>query len=153
MTIPQPDEMTKSDIRTARAFKVFAWACLIVGFAMLMLEAFLHYRSSFMRNPPPPSAWSAVGIMMGAMLLLFGAGALQFAITQKAISIIGYILPIAANALSAMRPGGKRATDPAPLTPAADVAVDTDVDAILAAEAEARRAKHAINPPIAAEDG
>lgn len=105
------DEMTPTS-KTAKAFKVFAWICLAVGFTILMLEAFLHYRSSFSRTPLPASAWSATAIFMGSMLLLFGAGALQFAVTQRALTVIGYILPIFANAVSSLRFGGQRAGDP-----------------------------------------
>lgn len=109
--------MSKGEERTASAFKVFAWLCLVVGFVLLMLEAFLHYRHFLLRNPPPESSWSAVSIFMGTMLLLFGAGSLQFTVTQKSLSVIGYILPIVANAFATIRPGSLRGA-PASTAPA-----------------------------------
>lgn len=143
-------------ITSSKVFKAFAWLCVVVGFSMLMLEAYLHYQHALARHPTPETAWSAVSIAMGAIFILFGAGVLQYADTKKALELFGYLTPFVVQLLQSWRPGGRRATDP-PAPAPGEVAVSTkappdgtnpDIAAILKAEAAARREKHEANPPL-----
>lgn len=138
-------------ITSSKVFKAFAWLCVVVGFTMLMLEAFLHYQHALARHPTPETAWSAVSIAMGAIFILFGAGVLQYADTKKALELFGYITPFVVSILQTIKPGGRRVTDTFPVQNTVGIApegTDADTIAILAAEAAARREKHAINPPL-----
>jgi hypothetical protein len=98
-------------ITSTRVFKAFAWICVVVGFTMLMLEAFLHYNHALARHPLPETPWSAVSIAMGAVMILFGAGVIQYADTKKALELFGYIMPYVGNLIASIRPGGRRSTD------------------------------------------
>jgi hypothetical protein len=143
-------------ITSSKVFKAFAWLCVTVGFAMLMLESFLHYQHALARHPMPETAWSAVSISMGAVLILFGAGVLQYADTKKALELFGYIMPFVTQLLQSWRPGGRRASDP-PAPAPGEIAVastiappgtDPAIVAVLEAEAAKRREKHELNPPL-----
>jgi hypothetical protein len=138
--------------------EVFAFFAMLIGFAIIVVEAFAHYRPYFTHLPTGRvlvSEWTVTPFIVGGVLIAFGALVLGYTIVKPAMDELEDASSFVTNLISSVKLWGSRSTDKQAVDIVAKTGElpvpDAAADAILAAEAEARKEKHVLSPPIAGE--